>query len=621
MEDIYWREPLWLLLTLQPFVLLLMRKLSSRKKLSKYADTELQAWVYQHSKVHHSSGMFSRNTLYVASWLLLAIAMAGPRLLLEQPASSDKPKLNIMVVVDVSRSMRTRDIQPDRLRRAKIEISELLQSANNSRISIILYTARAHLLLPFTRDMGAVNYYLKFIDTIPLPVSGSIPTQALKLAAQEIKAAAFKTKSTVLWLTDGDFSTADKDLDQIRAAVNSLKTASVPLYILGLGSAEGDAIPDGKGSWVQHQNRPVISRMNESLLSDLAKQGQGRFILAQDDDSDWQYLYRHGMAADITTTGSKINNDEAIWQELYPWFLLPAILLLFICLIPFRLPSVKHVKILSSVCLLIVSSFFQTDEAAAAEHSTEFDHRAYQSYLDEKFEQSADFYRLIPGFRGRFGEGNSYFRLEKYSQAITQFNQAIMLADNDQHRGKSIYNLANAHFMMGDYSSATVLYQDALLYLPAFKPALINISISRSLEQLVDEQLQKGLATRMGSGPRTARAQQGLDINSKGSMAFDNEEERKNAVIDLPLIPPQEIDRLLARGLEYIRLVQDEHSSSGLSAAGHRPEWNQDVAAARLRMRELEDLQVLLWKRLFEMEEGFAAPLEEAETIPGVKAW
>ncbi len=621
MESVYWREPLWLLLALQPFILLAMRRLSNKRKRSRYADPELQAWTSWYGVKKQHSLIFTRNTLYIISWLLLAISMAGPRLLLEQPASADTPDMNIMIVVDVSRSMRTRDVEPNRLRRAQIEINELLQSATNSRIGIILYTSRAHLLLPFTHDINAVKYYLKFIDSIPLPTYGSQASDALTLARKEIEVASFDTKSTVLWLTDGDLSSNSDSLQQIRAAIKNLNQASIPLYILGLGSPEGDAIPDNENGWLQHEGRPVISRMDETLLADLASAGKGRFIITQNDDSDWQYLYRQGIAAGSVTLGDEISNDETIWRELYPWFLFPAIILLFICLMPYRLQPVSHPKMLVPMCLLILASLLQTNEASASEYSSEQANMAYQSYAAERFDQAANFYRQIPGFLGRFGEGNSFYRLAEYSQAITQFNQAIILANNDQQRGSAIYNLANATFMTGDYGLAAALYRDSLLYRPSHKASIANLSLSLSLQQLIEDQIQQGLASRMGTGPRSARAEQGLDINNQGSITFDNEEERKNTELPLPDIPPQELSKLLAKGLAHVRLAQNGSSSPGLIAADKQPRWHQDITAARLRMRELEDLQVLLWKRLFEMEEGFPAPLEEAEIVPGILPW
>jgi Ca-activated chloride channel family protein len=644
LQSIYWRQPLWLLLALQPFMLLLIRQIFSKRKLSCYADANLQAWViWQQTKKSHplSSWIISRQAAYIIAWLLLAISLSGPRLLLEQPAGAaitDEPDLNIMIVVDVSRSMLARDIEPNRLRRVQIEINELLQRASNNRVGLILYTARAHLLVPFTRDVNAFKYYLKLMDNIPLPTYGSSPSSALDLARKEIEQANFQSRSAILWFTDGDFTDdtyTDNDfaynksdeVKKITATVKNLSNKSIALFILGMGSIEGEAVPLTEGGWLQFEGRPVISRMNEKFLTELAETANGRFIITQNDDSDWQTLYDRGMAANSHLANRPVIDNEVVWQELYPWTLLPAILLLFACLMPYRLKSMNSVTIMLVSKLLLFSlipSLNPFNQAHAAERTaqeiTEIERLAYHRFKAKNFDQAAEFYRQLPGYNGRLGEGSSYYRKGEYKQAIAQFNQAVVLAEMDQLRANAIYNLANATFKTGDYAAAAALFKDVLLYRPWHKAAKINLAISDYLQQLIEEQIKEGTAIRMGSGPRSTRAQQGLDINDRGSMSFDNEEQRLKADIPLPEIPAEELEKLLAKGLAHVRLVNEEPAGLA-SEQQHNGQWQQDITAARIRMRELEDRQQLLWKRLFEMEEGFAAPVEQAETVPGVLPW
>jgi Ca-activated chloride channel family protein len=614
----------------------LIRQLSSKRKLACYADPELQAWVsWQQTKKSYSwiSWISSRQTVYIISWLLLALSLAGPRLLLEQPARAGMPDMNIMLVVDVSRSMQARDIEPSRLRRVQIEINELLQRTPNNRVGLILYTARAHLFVPFTHDVNALKYYLKLMDSIPLPTYGSSPHSALELARKEIELARFENKSAILWFTDGDFTNTEfgdnkaDTVETLEATVKSLAKTTIPLYILGVGSPEGEAVPLAEGGWLQYQGRPVISRMNEKILTELAHTTNGDFIIAQNDDSDWRSLYDRGMAASSRLANNTVSDDEVVWQELYPWTLFPAIVLLFACLMPYRLRPLNSTQALLPICLLLslLPSLHPSNLAQAAERTlpgtTEIEHQAYHYFTTEDFTQAAGFYGQLPGYNARLGEGNSYYRMEEYTQAITQFNQAVLLAEKDQQRGSAIYNLANATFNTGDYAAAASLFRDALLYRPSHEASRINLAISDSLQQLVEEQIQQGTANRMGSGPRSARAQQGLDINSSGSMSFDNEQERKRADIPLPEIPAEELERLLARGLAHVRLANEKQALLTGNRQQNHAQKQQDINAARLRMRELEDHQQLLWKRLFEMEEGFAAPLEETESVPGVLPW
>ena len=632
-HSIYWNEPLWLLVALQPLIPFVFQYTSSKRKLACYADPPLQDWVsWQriNKPRQRLSLLFTRQTLYVTAWLLFAISLAGPRLLIEAPARAETPDMNIMMVVDVSRSMQTRDIEPNRLRRVQIEISELLQRLVNKRVGIILYAARAHLFVPFTDDINALKFYLQLIDSIPLPTSGSSPTGALELALDEIKKQGLGEKSAILWFTDGDFINAEYpgnkavDLNKLGAITKRLTDASIPLYILGMGSVEGDAVPMPDGSWLQHQNRPVISRMNEKLLTEISDKTNGRFIIVQNDDSDWNSLYDQGMAINTQLKLNISDNEAVVWRELYPWTLFPAIVMFFLCAMPYRPKSSVLPYAMFLACLLmpgLLPSNTASADVQTLQETSKDERQAYRKLLSGDFALAAQVYSKLPGYKGRFGEGICRYRMEQYTQAIAQFNQAVLLATTDPQRSKAIYNLANATFKTGAYAAAAILYRDALLYQPSHAASRKNLAISLSLQQMVEKQIQQGIATRTGSGPRTARAQQGLDMNDSGSVSFDNEEERKNMILPLPELPKEELETLLARGLAHVKLANDRQvklTNKAVIGSAPRP---LDITNARMRMRELENRQQLLWKRLFEMEEGFAVPLEQAETVPGVLPW
>lgn len=134
MNIIDWREPLWLLLSLQPFIIYFIKNLIQIKNISAYADKKLQPWIRfpaYNSLTTQSllTMLWSKNTAYVLAWLLLAIALAGPRTPISINNNEKILGANIMLVVDVSRSMKATDVEPNRLRRVKIEINEFLEKA------------------------------------------------------------------------------------------------------------------------------------------------------------------------------------------------------------------------------------------------------------------------------------------------------------------------------------------------------------------------------------------------------------------------------------------------------------------------------------------------------------
>jgi len=183
-NDLFWREPLWMLLALMPALPLLLN-ISFRGDNKNLADAHLMPWVIHHQSTSFLKSIFSKNSAFIFSWILIGLAAAGPRL--PSDTSKHNPVVNIamMLVVDVSRSMHITDIQPSRLRRAKFEIEELLGRANGARVGIVVFSARPHLFVPLTFDHEAVRHYLQSLDSLILPTNGSDPVAAINLAYNE----------------------------------------------------------------------------------------------------------------------------------------------------------------------------------------------------------------------------------------------------------------------------------------------------------------------------------------------------------------------------------------------------------------------------------------------------
>jgi Ca-activated chloride channel family protein len=609
MQILYWREPLWLLLCVAGPLLLFLLRVAGQRRLDCYADAHLQPWVSWPADIYRRKIHFLRYASYLASWILMCIALAGPRTVAEIPPGTDLPKLDIMIVVDASRSMRTRDVEPDRLNRAAVEIAELMQRARASRLGIVLYTSTPHLLVPFTRDHEAAAYYLQQFTRIPMPTYGSRPLEALQLARKEIERDPTNTDSVILWITDGDREGLDrKYLDDLNNFVTGM-ASSTPLYILGIGSAEGDAVPVDEG-WLDVDGRPVISRTDEQWLTDMATAGSGQFSIVQADDADWQRLYDRGMLDSTRSTVETKDEDMVIWNELYQWALLPALLLLLLSLYPIHPANTG--KTLSVLLLFLV---MQSDSVIATAHADDtFDSamQASTSYTSEKYEIAARYFESVPSFKGRIGSGNSYYRLQQYKKAASHYRQAVMAAGDDYQRGTAIYNLANTAFMTGDYEAATDLYRDALLYRPSHEKSRQNLALSESLQKEIKKQMEQELARRMGRGAASRRAAEGIDINEDGSLSLDSDEDSKL----ISTIPKKQLDAWVARGLDNARLV-----ASTTDNVVDQSRWMQEKTRARIRMRELQEQQARLWKRLFEMEDGYPAPLEEPRQLPGVAPW
>ncbi|OQX07418.1 MAG: hypothetical protein BWK73_28040 [Thiothrix lacustris] len=188
MNALHWREPLWLLLTLYPLLLAAWQYFQQRHHAQRYADPHLLPWVQAHPPQHGWQRLISRPALWAMAWVLFAITLAGPRLPQAQPDTLVDAQLDVLVVLDISRSMQATDIAPNRLQRAALELHEFLNTARNSRVGIVVYGARPHLFAPLTSDFAALRFYLQHLETLVLPTQGSNPAAALDFARSELAA-------------------------------------------------------------------------------------------------------------------------------------------------------------------------------------------------------------------------------------------------------------------------------------------------------------------------------------------------------------------------------------------------------------------------------------------------
>jgi Ca-activated chloride channel family protein len=571
MTALHWREPLWLLLALLPLVPLLWRRLRGG---GEYAAPHLLPWV----ALPAGRRPLGRNAAWLAGWLLLAVAVAGPRLPLDGGEAAVSGG-TVIAVVDLSRSMAAADVLPDRRRRAALELHALLEQARGSRIGVIVYAGRPHLYVPPTADQQALRFYLESLDRLVLPTHGSNLAPALALARTTLAGA----PGAVVLFGDG------VDDDGAEAAVRALAAAGARLHVLGVGTPEGEAIPLPGGGWLEEADgRPLIARLDEPRLAALARLGHGSYRRIAPGATDWSALVAGLPAA--------APGPEAAWRELYPWALLPAVLLLFFALMP---SGFGH----AALGLLLLPALLPPPVQAAGMNE------AYRAYQAGDYAAAAALYADLPGATGRLGEGASHYQAGDYPAAARAYSAAVLAARDDGTRADALFNLGAALYRQGDYAGAVQVYGDVLRYRPDDAAARHNQALSEALWQAVQTHLGTASAARPGRGPRSGRVVPGMSLGEDVRLSLAEDD----AAALLPALP-MNAAALVERGLEHVTLA-----AAGEGAAGSA--WQQDLALARLRMLALEDDPALLWQRLFEAEEGFPAPLSEPRELPGVAPW
>jgi len=323
----HFSEPAWLwaLLLCLPVAgwLVLFRRLTGNNdRIQQYADAHLLPHLLGRSTASLTT-QWKRYARWVGLWTLLVLAMAGPRWGFTD-VQLFRPGTNLLILMDISRSMKVADVQPNRLMRARQEVEDLLDQNRGVRVGLIGFASVAHVVSPVTEDMQGIHRVLSSLDTDLARLQGSRLSFALERAEQLLATQPAESVNSLLIITDGDFE--EPGLEQ---RLKELAAAGIRVHILGVGTPEGDAVPaEGRDSpWIMNRTgQPVISSLNEALLQSLAKAGNGLYQRADYRGDDTAKILDEVKAQALP--GAHRDERTRVWDERFYWLAGLALLLL-----------------------------------------------------------------------------------------------------------------------------------------------------------------------------------------------------------------------------------------------------------------------------------------------------
>lgn len=185
--------------------------------------------------------------------------------------------IDIVFAVDVSRSMLTEDIQPNRLEKAKRLVSEILKSLAGDRIGIIAYAGQAYPQLPITTDYGSGRMFLQSMSTEMLSSQGTAIGAAIELASTYFDRDS-QTNRVLVILSDGE----NHENEYLEEALTVAKSNGVQVFTIGIGTVKGGPIPEvtrsGRSLKKDENGETVISRLDPDELLEIARKGNGAYI-------------------------------------------------------------------------------------------------------------------------------------------------------------------------------------------------------------------------------------------------------------------------------------------------------------------------------------------------------
>lgn len=324
-QGFHFAEPLWLwgLLAIIPVAIWLARSAAraARGPIHRYADAHLLPYLTGTRNLATSErwGRFLRWSLL---WALVLIAMAGPRwdavdMRLFHPGN------NLLVLLDISRSMQVDDVSPNRLARARQELQDLIMKNRSVRLGLVAFASVPHVLSPITEDTYTILNTLPALSTDLANLQGSRVSGALERAEQMLEGLPEDSARAILLITDGDF-----DEPGLTDRVRELAEKGIRVHVLGIGTSEGGKVPGPRGGWVlDRTGAAVISKLDEPDLERLAEAGDGIYRLADFRDSDTDAVLE--AAAVMSLPPTEGDERTKLWNERF-WIpvLLTAVLLL-----------------------------------------------------------------------------------------------------------------------------------------------------------------------------------------------------------------------------------------------------------------------------------------------------
>jgi len=420
--------------------------------------------------------------------LLLVMALCRPvvKLKLQEQAFEAK---EIIIALDVSYSMRAKDILPNRYDFAKETLSSFLQSNPKDNIMLIAFTTNPLLLSPLTTDHALIEIALKSLNPEYILTKGT----SLEKLFKKIASMQHKQKHLLL-ITDGG------EEHDLTALTEQLKEGNIKLTVLALGSTQGTTIKKPNGTLLKDkEGNLVISRINP-ILKKLVSHTGGTYLNASNTPTTTAKYLQDAFEQEAQKS-DLITKKQYRYSEFYQFPLLLA-LLLFLML---HTRAIKYLIILFSLLGM---------QAQASMLDGYYLDKAYESYYKKDLNKTKELLLHLEtnSLQSQFALANTYYRLHNYKEAILLYH--TIRSTSPKVKQKLYYNLANSHAKLEEYDKAKLYYTKAL-QLGEESDALHNLALVALLQRQKEAQLGMAHPKSQSSDASTKDTTQSDKVQSK----------------------------------------------------------------------------------------------------------
>lgn len=279
----------WLIIALAGFFFWVNAR--RKKTLETFADKNLLATLLASFDIRK----------YRLKQVLIIIALSLTIFVLMRPQCGFKWQeikrkgLDILVAVDVSKSMLAEDIKPNRLERTKLALADFVKRLKGDRIGLIAFSGNAFLQCPLTVDYSGFLLSTEALDTNTIPKGGTSISSAIRQAMESYEGGLKKYKVLII-ITDGE----DHEGDPVKTAELAQKEG-IKIFCIGIGTSEGELIPvtdeNGNRAFLKDRSGAVVkSRLDESTLQKIALATGGSYVRASAREFGLDLIYKEKLS-------------------------------------------------------------------------------------------------------------------------------------------------------------------------------------------------------------------------------------------------------------------------------------------------------------------------------------
>jgi len=445
-----------------------------KRQVKSFGDPELTRQLFLGVSRWRPEVKFWLTMVALASFIVaLARPQFGTRL-----DTRERMGIEAIIALDVSNSMLAEDVKPNRLEKAKMMVSNMVDGMSDDKIGLIVFAGQAFVQLPITSDYVSAKMFLETISPSMISVQGTDIAEAINLSARSFTQQDGVTRAIFI-ITDGEDNEGGAVEAAKKAAANGIR-----VYVLGIGNPGGAPIPiPGTGQYIiDDEGNTVVSKLSEEMCREIASAGQGSYIYVDNSSSAQKKL------SEQLDRLSKVKMETQIYSEYdeqYQGFVLIGLLLLLIdvLLLERESKSTWLRRLLAPRTSAVASCLLLFSLTAMSQADRDFIRRGNRLMRDSIFDKAqVEYQKAIERDNtnpiSHYNLGNALLYQNKAEDAMKEYETAARLEKDKGRLAKIYHNMGVVLQAAKQFDKAVACYRNSLRNDPTNNETRYNYALS-----------------------------------------------------------------------------------------------------------------------------------------------